>query len=1216
MKRMTIKITGIVLAMIMMICLIPAMGQTAYESEEEQTDIVEAMEETVPEEPIQTDADEVAVEEEAKIIMPEEAEVSAPVETNVSELEETDVEEAETIEEEDKVILVEDQAEKEAEVITPAETDAQETEDETPDDGMAAEEIEVPVLADANDAEENEAILTAESEDAEPEITETEEEPNALLTSIVDSGKCGDNVTWELDDAGVLTISGTGDMYNENVPWYSVRHTIKKIVISDGITSIGDYAFNNCEQVSDISISDSVTNIGENAFANCSNLTSVTIPDGVTRIDMSTFENCSSLTSVMISKGVTRIDLCAFKNCSSLTSIIIPEGVTSIDLYVFANCSSLTSISIPVSLRGIDDSAFLGCSALSEVYYSGTIAQWLEIGISSDNEPLLRAVIHCSDGDINNGGVEKGIIASDSCGADLIWELDSEGILTISGTGDMDNYHYQEAPWYSYRTIITNIVIMDNVTSIGDYAFEDCDYLTSVTIPNGIVKIGDCAFDDCSNLISVSLSDSVTDIGAYAFAYCDKLTDITSPSNLESIGYSAFMYCSFADFLLPDSITNIGEWAFTHCNNLTSISIPDGITCIGEWTFNDCSSLTAITIPKSVTIIGWMAFDECSSLSDVYYTGNEAEWNEIAFETGNDFLLNATLHYEEEIEPEIVASGTCGTNVTWTLDDKGTITIAGIGIIDDCNDHDQWGLNPLTPWYDYTRSIKKVTINEGVTSIGNCAFYGCEFLTDVSIPDGVTRIGRYAFTRGIMNEITIPASVTVIGEYAFAYCRNLTDVYYTGSKEEWSSISFNSGNTILTTAVIHCSDGDINGGEDDIIGSGTFEKDFTWTLTHGGMLTISGMGDMDEFSLFGVPWQDYEVRITNVVINNGVTSISPYAFISHRNLISITIPEGVTSIGERAFDGCEELTDVYFNGSRSEWKKITILDGNTFLQNAKIHYAEEGISVTSITLDKMEETMLSSSAAAASTLQLVGTIEPADAANRNILWSSSDEKVVTVDENGVVTARTYGTAIITATAEDDTNGEISASCTIHVLFYDVTGGYYYKPVYWAADLGITKGYSSGEYVGAFGVGKNCTRQDLMIFMWRYAGKPAVSQDARTLFNDVTKGANTDANKAIAWGYTTGIAKGYSDGGFHPNDPITRREVMIMLYRLANKPAVSGTMTFTDVIAKGYKTTSDSYKAILWGVNLGITKGYSDGTFGVDEDCLREQIVTFLYRYGH
>ena len=198
-------------------------------------------------------------------------------------------------------------------------------------------------------------------------------------------------------------------------------------------------------------------------------------------------------------------------------------------------------------------------------------------------------------------------------------------------------------------------------------------------------------------------------------------------------------------------------------------------------------------------------------------------------------------------------------------------------------------------------------------------------------------------------------------------------------------------------------------------------------------------------------------------------------------------------------------------------------------------------------------------------------------------------------------------------------GGSNATNKLNVLFTDVTrsGDYYFNPVYWAAENGITNGYTSGQYKGKFGVGLDCQRRELLIFLWRYAGQPTGYGDARKMFNDLGSYAPSSAtNQAIAWACSEGITKGYSDGGFHPTAPIVRKDVMILLYRLAGKPAVSGTLSFPD--CKGYNKSSDTYKAILWGSQKGITKGYNSGPykgkFGVGLNCLREQIVTFLYRY--
>ena len=247
------------------------------------------------------------------------------------------------------------------------------------------------------------------------------------------------------------------------------------------------------------------------------------------------------------------------------------------------------------------------------------------------------------------------------------------------------------------------------------------------------------------------------------------------------------------------------------------------------------------------------------------------------------------------------------------------------------------------------------------------------------------------------------------------------------------------------------------------------------------------------------------------------------------------------------------------------------------------------------------------------------TVAPASATYKKVTYTSSDESVVTVDTNGIIKGKRAGTAVITAAAS---NGK-KATLKVQVLFTDVTKShdYYYTPVYWAANHNpiITAGYADGS----FGVDLNCQRRELLIFMWRYAGCPTKDKngkaydDARERFNDMNAyAASSASNQAIAWAYKEGIVNGYSDGGIHPKDPIARKDVMIMLYRLAGKPAVEGTLIFPD--CKSLKTTSDTYKAILWGSKFEITKGYSSGPhagqFGINLNCLREQIVTFLYRY--
>ena len=286
------------------------------------------------------------------------------------------------------------------------------------------------------------------------------------------------------------------------------------------------------------------------------------------------------------------------------------------------------------------------------------------------------------------------IVYSGTCGAEgdgrnLTWTLDSEGVLTISGSGNMYDYYYNDddlsnAPWYRIRSRVKSAVIAEGVTSIGKRAFTYCESLTSVTIPDSVTLIGDSAFYCCTSLTSVTIPDSVTSIGRSAFYDCTSLTSVTIPDSMTSIGWCAFAGCtSLKSVTIPDSVTSIDVSAFDGCTSLTSVTIPDSVTSIGVGAFTLCTSLTGIwvaegnshyssdasgvlfnkdkttlvqcpgafaayTIPDSVTSIGKYAFSGCDNLTDVYYTGTEIAWNKIKINDYNDALENATIHYFSE----------------------------------------------------------------------------------------------------------------------------------------------------------------------------------------------------------------------------------------------------------------------------------------------------------------------------------------------------------------------------------------------------------------------------------------------------------------------------------------------------------------------------------------------------------------------------------------
>lgn len=352
-------------------------------------------------------------------------------------------------------------------------------------------------------------------------------------------GQCGDNLTWEYDPiTTTLTITGTGDMYDytsSTQPWKDYKNDITTVVLPDGLTKIGNFAFYQCNNASltSIDIPSGVTSIGNSAFTNCSHLASVTIPDGVTYIQSSLFNGCTALTSVTIPSTVTNIDAQAFRGCTSLTSITLPEGLKIIDVQAFMGCTNLASVYIPSSVTVIYDQAFSGCSSLTDVimpdgtsslgfnnktFYNcaslTSITLPSRVKIIQENSfnnctnladvyvswetlptkinanaftniasPATLHVLYGTSGLYTSAPWTNFNIVEmnphGQCGTGVTWEYDpTTHTLTISGTGAMDD----TTPWNVYKSAITALVIEDGVTAIGNGAFSGFTSLTDVTV--------------------------------------------------------------------------------------------------------------------------------------------------------------------------------------------------------------------------------------------------------------------------------------------------------------------------------------------------------------------------------------------------------------------------------------------------------------------------------------------------------------------------------------------------------------------------------------------------------------------------------------------------------------------------------------------------------------------------------------------------------------
>ncbi len=230
---------------------------------------------------------------------------------------------------------------------------------------------------------------------------------------------------------------------------------------------------------------------------------------------------------------------------------------------------------------------------------------------------LLAVVFVVSCLPLSAGAAE--IIDSGTCGDNLSWTFSSDGTLTISGTGSMEDYGVNShAPWYSYREIIETVNIAEGITTIGGNAFSECSGLIRTTLPKSLTTIGSAAFYGCTHLTDITIPEGVTAIEIYTFSDCTGLTSIMLPKSLTTIGEGAFFKCSSLENIsIPEGVTTIEGAAFSMCISLKNINIPDGVTTIAPRVFYRCSSLISVVLPKDLTTINDEAFCRCSSLENI-----------------------------------------------------------------------------------------------------------------------------------------------------------------------------------------------------------------------------------------------------------------------------------------------------------------------------------------------------------------------------------------------------------------------------------------------------------------------------------------------------------------------------------------------------------------------------------------------------------------------
>lgn len=478
--------------------------------------------------------------------------------------------------------------------------------------------------------------------------------------ALSNNGKCGEDVYYSYNEQNkILTLYGFGDMFNydgfEFVSPFFDNNEIIAINITDGITNIGDYAFDSCLNLEKVSLPNSVKTIGKYSFRNCTQLENISIPNSVNLIKEGAFDACIGLSSVEIPNSVNTIGMNAFCNCTNLNTLFIPNSVTDIGENAFFNVNK-------ISYNGIASGSPWGAISVSDDYM---------------------------------------------CGDNSRYSFDyNTKTLYISGYGDMYNYNCNDSisPFCEDKDIV-NLVIEDGITSIGDYAFYYCTQLANIVLPNSLTRIGRSSFSNCHNLTNITFGDCLTNIDSLAFEQCRNLNNIRIPSSVLNIGYYAFYG---VDTVLYSGIANGSPWGankiindnrcgenitccydsnvdkliltgygemFDYENDspfsdlsIKEIQIENGITSIGKNSFRNCIDIEKVNIASTIISIRNGAFNNCPSITDVYFDGTDNEWNEIIIDGQNDCLTNASIHFnstecehiiviDEEVPPTCSSTG-------------------------------------------------------------------------------------------------------------------------------------------------------------------------------------------------------------------------------------------------------------------------------------------------------------------------------------------------------------------------------------------------------------------------------------------------------------------------------------------------------------------------------------------------------------------------------
>ena len=1078
--------------------------------------------------------------------------------------------------------------------------------------------------------------------------------------------------TYELDDDGNATIMGysgseTNVVIPEEIDGYPVvkigakafekKTTIQSVKIADSVLSIEKNAFNGCTGLTGVKLSNNLVNLGGGAFANCYNLTEIWIPktlkttgsgpfkgSGLTSVEIESgaeivasnlFQGAAGLKSVVIPTTVITIGASAFSDCGNFKLNGIPENVTTIGASAFSGCASLELPCIPYSVTKIGDRAFKDCTklkvdlpeALREIgsYVFEGCPEVTEVNIPNTLESAGK------DGPFNKSSIQKATILS--------------GNKTL-----LPAYLFREA------ASLTEVTIPETVTEIGEYAFYNCKNLkfkNRLSLPSRLETLGRYAFGYCTSVTGVWIPKTLKTTGSRGPFENSGLTAAEIEDGIEILPANLLKNAKkLTDVNIPQSVKTISDSVFEGCESLNSLSIPDSVMSYGNYTFSG-TALQEFILTDQIQKIGKCLFKNCFALQ-------KFQWNNVITTVPQETFLGCVQLKEVKI-PNVVtvidsqAFEKCAALPSITL--PKCLTTIGASAFLDC------------------ASLEGITIPDGVRTLGKLAFKNCKALADLTIsnciqeipeqcffecpslkkvelPYSIKTIGTLAFANCTgLEKVTILQNVSVIAKNAFSYADNMTIYGYEGS----SAQDFAANADVAFVPIdIPATNVRLNQKSVELWKKKTIQlipsftpRIFTdvvkWsssnekvaTVDDCGMVTAVNLGEATITIKAGTKSATCKVTVlqpvtainlnkTAITIEKGedfqlVPTIKPsnasnkavtwtsgdktVATVDNNGLV-VGVGAGTVTITATAADGsgvskqCEVTVHVHSFNYEITRKPSTsatgILTGTCSVCG----------KITTVTLPKLSQKDYNYTVVKEPTCTLKGL--------GRYTWKNTDCGSVIIEANLDALGHdlVVDSVILTPDEAESTRTGTCTRCGEKITekvtnhpFVDVNKEFFYVPVLWAYyhNPQVTAGTSATK----FSPYDPCTRGQVVTFLWRAYGKVQPTSTDNPFVDTVSTAYYYDA---MRWAVENNITKGTNSTHFEPNKTCTRAEVVTFLWRAAGSPNPKSTKNpFVDV-KDGYY-----YKAVLWAVEKGITKGTNATHFEPNAPCTRGQVVTFLYR---